>query len=77
MHGRSLHLKCISRQVEWSQVWGHSGGMVKGRELAGAALDLEPGEDRRWQDVGVVFTEDGASDHLASQCLVDAPGWEA
>ena len=33
--------------------------MVKGREPAGAALDLEPGEDRRWQDVGVVFTEDG------------------
>lgn len=25
--------------------------MVKGREPAGGALDLEPGEDRRWQDV--------------------------
>ena len=50
--------------------------MVKGRELAGAALDLEPGEDRRWQDAGVVFREDAASSHLTSQHLVDAPGWE-
>lgn len=53
--------------------------MVTGRELAGArtALDLEPGEDSRWQDASVVVTEDGVPGHLASHCLMDASGREA
>ena len=56
----SIDILCTAEALIWNAFlgrWsglrpgGHSGGMVKGREPAGGALDLEPGEDRRWQDV--------------------------
>lgn len=76
MLARSLHLKCISRQVEWSQVWGpqwrdgYGGESWPGQPWT---WSLErTGDGRMWVWSS---TEDVASSHLASQHLVDAPGW--